>query len=580
MAMKYSHFCILGLLFCFSLNGEASEEMKLAKRVNAYLQIGDSHSAVQEAREALKRYPQSVGLIEAYIGALAIEGHEREMFLAWDHYRNVVSAPYTRRKVLETMAWGVIEKGTKSASPLVRLIAALGAYFGQDAKGVVLLQRSLNDYNAMVREVALQLVGTMLDDRLCEEVLKMFRNEQNWALNLQLIQAVGSMRIKEALPDLMQIIQNPRTAREARAAAIEAVAQIRNGAVRSEIASLFSSIHAGQRQLGCQFLAAADSCDDLELILPLLKDTNPEVRGAALLTIGFLRPKDIAGLSVPDLCRSLLDDQNEIVSIPAAWLMTIYDPAEGQRYFARWIAHSQQKIRIFAASALAATGKYAFPYISQAFHEAKDPYVRMNLALGLITQRTDMTEACRALHEGLSDTEHKMMWKELGLFRAIAPSEVKRSSAIPQLPEGTDQLVRLEILNNLVIVKDPYAQKMIKTFLEKQHWGITAGASSLLLMEGDDDAVEIVTGLLSDSNSKIRIQAALVLAIWGKGGEATDVLLASYKDADKMMKERILEALGQVGDEKAVPFLVECMKEQRQTLGIIAAASLLRALYH
>ncbi len=569
-------YCIL----LFATQGHALNETELAKKVNAHQQIGDSKSASREAREGIKKYPHSSTLIEAYINSLALEGNDREMFRAWDYYRDLVPEPYSQRKVLESMAWGVIDKGTKSSSPLVRLIAVLGAYFGQDAKGVVMLQRSLNDYDAMVREVTLQLVSNMLDERLRREVLRMFRNEQTWVIKLRLTQAVGSMRIKEALPDLMQMIQSPRTAKEVRTAAIEAVATIHDKAGRKEIATLVSSIHAGQRQLGCQFLATAENCDDLDLIVPLLRDSNPEVRAAALLTIGFLRPEEISGREVPDLIRPLIADQNEVVGISAAWLMTIYKPFEGQKSFVKWMGHPQKKVRIFASSALAGTGKYGFPYISRAFHNADDPYIRMNLAMGLIAQRSDVEEACEALHEALTNTQEKMMWKEFGFFRAVAPSTVKRSVAVPQLPEGTDQLVRLEILNTLVIVKDPKAEELIKKILEKQHWGVTAAASAVLLMEGDTDSVEMVERLLDDPNQKIRVQAALILAMWGAGEKATDVLIESYKEADKNMKERILEALGQVGHDKSVPFLVERMKEQRQTLRIIAAASLLRALYN
>ncbi|MEM1283053.1 MAG: HEAT repeat domain-containing protein [Chlamydiota bacterium] len=552
----------------------------MAKRVNAHMQIGDHTSASREAREAIKKFPQSKLLIEEYIRSLAVEGNDREMFRAWDYYSDLVQEPYNERKVLESMAWGVIDKGTKSSSPLVRLIGVVGAYFGQDAKGVVLLQKSLSDYDAMVREVTLQLVSNMLDERLRREVLKMFRNEQTWMIKLRLTQAVGSMRIKEALPDLMQMIQSPRTDKEVRIAAIEAVAAIHDKAGRKEIETLTTSIHAGHRQLGCQFLATAENCDDIDLMIPLLKDSNPEVRAAALLTIGFLRPDEIAGREVHDLVRPLLSDQNEAVGICSAWVMTLYNPLDGQKSFVKWIEHPEKKVRIFASSALAGTGRYGFPYTSRAFHQSSDSYVRMNLALGLIPQQLDVEEACEALHEALANTQEKMMWKQFGIFRAISPSNVKRNAAVPQLPEGTDQLVRLEILNSLVIVKDPNAQALIKEFLEKQHWGVSATASAVLLMEGDAESVEMVEGLLEDPNSKIRVQAALILAMWGAGEKATQVLIDSYQEADKNMKERILEALGQVGHEKSLPFLVERMKEQRQTLRIIAAASLLRALYN
>lgn len=568
------------LLSLITSSLQALDEMELAKRVKAHLQINDIRSASKEARVAIKRFPQSKELIEVYIEALAAEGSDREMFRAWDHYQKIVPEAYAERTLLETISWGVIKKGAKSPSPLVRLIATLGAYFGQDSKGVLLLQKSLHDYDQMVREVALELSSSMRDELLRKEVLRLFRSEQPWAIKIRLIQAVGKMKIKEALPDLMELIKRERGGKEVCLAAVEAVASMHDKPRRNEIASLVNSPYAGNRQLGCQFVIVSNVKESLDLIVPLLHDTHADVRSVAALTLGLLRPQEIDGKSILEFIRPLINDQNEQVAIIAAWLMTIYQPEEGQKYFSSWLNHPNRLTRIFASSALAATGKYGLPFMEQAFHEADDPYVKMNLAMALIAQKKCVQESCRAIHASVVSRKEKWMWKELGIFRAVAPSNIKRSAAVPQLPESTDQLVRLEILNTLVIAQDKDAKETIKTFLEKQQWGVSAAASAVLLMEGDEEAIILVEQLLEDLNPKIRVQAALILALWGEGERALRVLIDSYPQADKNMKERIIEAVGQIGDEKGLPFLVQCMKEQRQTVRIIAAASLLRALYH
>ncbi|HRD55298.1 MAG TPA: HEAT repeat domain-containing protein, partial [Parachlamydiaceae bacterium] len=58
------------------------------------------------------------------------------------------------------------------------------------------------------------------------------------------------------------------------------------------------------------------------------------------------------------------------------------------------------------------------------------------------------------------------------------------------------------------------------------------------------------------------------------------VLQDFYAQADREMKERILEGIGRIGSSASIPFLVECLKEPFQSLRVIAASSLLQVLYH
>lgn len=576
--MKF--FALFLCLMVWIVELRASDEEQLAKRIHAHLLIHDNQSAVEEAREAMKLYPRSIPLIEAYIAALAKFGNHKEMMRVWDYYARVVEDPYAKREVIEAMGWSVIEKGAKSTSPLVRVVAVLGAYFGQDARGVAILQQSLRDYNAIVREVAVQVSSKMRDERLRQEMFKLFNTEQTWGVRLNVIRAIGMMKIKEAKKPLLALIENSVTNPELKAAAIHALTQLREDITRKELVGLASSPTAGLRLLACEAAHVFDCHGEVDQMIALLKDSHFEVRAAALRTIGHLKVREHQGVPIAEIIAPLVQDPSDQVAITAAWVLCLQDPLEGQKAMEPWLASTSQEVRIFAASALKAAGKYGFPLTTKIFQQTADPYVAMNMALAMISQREHVEEACQALNAGLKNLRERWMWRESNNFKALAPSILKHNPAIPHLPEATDQLVRLEILNTLAIMHDPEAQNAVRHFLSERNWGISGAASAMLLTEGDDAAIDLVEGLLEDANEKIRIQAALILAMWGSGDKALKILQEAYPDADRALKEHILEGLGQVGTKESLPFLIHTLKEQHPTLRIISAAALLKVLYN
>jgi HEAT repeat protein len=502
------------------------------------------------------------------------------MYNAWLSYKELVDNPYNDRSLIETLGWSVIEKGSKSSSPLVRAMAVLGAHYGQDAKGVRIIQRSLRDYNALVRDIAVQTAATMRDERIKREVLSLFNTEEAWPNKLNVVRALGKMKIKEAMKPLIALVESNATTAELKAAAIASITEIQDTITRKDVVSLSASTRAGFRLLACEAVAAFDREQDLDRVVMLLKDPNADVRLSAIRALGSHRPKDVDGVDVPTLIAPLVNDNIEKVAIAASWLMMQYDPVRGQQLMEPWLWHSRQEVRIFASAALAASGKYGFPLVTKVFYTTKDSYVRMNLAIAMVSQRKDVEFACMALRESLAANKDRWMWKEESRFRAIAPSTVKRNASIPQLPEATDMMVRLEVLNILAIMKDPYAQNSIRDFLRERSWGVSGTASATLLTEGDDAAVDLVEALLNDPDKTIKVQAALILSLWGTGERALDILKEAYPTADRDLKERILEGLGRVGSTETIPFLVDALADPHPSLRIIAAASLLKALYN
>lgn len=549
------------------------------KRVNAHLVIGDHASACSEAVQGLQRYPQFKGLWQVYINALAASGDERAMLAAWKKYGETFPDDAQNRDLLECVAWAVIHKGADSSSPITRVMAMLGAFFSQDAKGIIVLQKGLQDQNSFLRGAAVKLSSHLMDASLRDELIILLKQEKVWRVRLEVIEAVGKLKIPESKSELKKIIADDKCHMEEKAAAIEALVTLTDGIDRGQLMKLVSSDRAGVRMLACEFVAFFDQEKNVDLLKPLINDPHAEVRSKVLETFGRLRVSEVSGKPVADLAAQMVSDPDPTVAVTAAWVLTINRPEQGMKTFEKFLNHQVRETRHLAAAALAATGKYGVPLSRKVFRSHSDPYVRMNLALGLIGQRVETKEACDHLFAGLSQQRERWAWED-HYFRVLTPSKVKHDDAIPNYPEAVNQLTRLEVLQALAVVQYPGAQQAVKNFLKESQWGISGLASALLLTEGDDDAVDLVRNLLKDADPKVRVQAALILALWGEGDDVVQLLQGAYTGADRDMKEQILEGVGRIGSQGSLLFLSERLQEPYQTIRIISAAALLECLYH
>jgi len=562
----------------FLLNAN-SPDQDVIKRVHAHFLIHDYTSAEKEAREGLHVYPYSQELWRAYIKSLGQLGEDQEMLDAWKGYVEQYPEEKKNHELTETLAWGILSKAAKSPSPMIRIYAMVGSHFSQDARGVELLITQLRENNALIRAVAVQLSAEEQDDKLRDEIKRMFSSETSFAVRLEVIQAIGSMRIKSLQPDLVALLSKDSTSAEEKAAAIQSLVILLDTANREEVARLAQCDRAGLRDLACQVVHFFRLERDLDLIIPLVNDHRAEVRESAIKAIAALRVNEYRGQPITEIVEKRLNDLDPHVALMTAKVITLHDQMRGQETFKKLLKHKNKEIRYQAAAALASCGKYGLPLMHEAFYEASDLYIKMNLAIGMLGLRINTDAACQSLYEGLTTSE-KWMWDEESAFKALVPNKAKHDELIPNYPEALNQMTRLEILNYLAVMKYPKAQDAIKTFLKERQWGISGMASVVLLTEGDELAIDLVKNIMNDSDPKIRLQAALILSLWGQGEDAITALQDAYPSADREMKEKIIEGLGRVGSEQAKLFLVDRLSEQHQSLRIIAASSLLMSLYH
>ena len=212
--------------------------------------------------------------------------------------------------------------------------------------------------------------------------------------------------------------------------------------------------------------------------------------------------------------------------------------------------------------------------------ESSDPYVKANVALGLLGQRVEVTPCCDLIYEFLQSEKRMWMWdtRPNPLFQVLAPSQVRHVDQIPNYPEAIDQMTRLNLVSFLVLVDDPRALPALKTFLQRKSWGITGVAAATLLQEGDETALEVVRKLLDETDPNIRLQACLVLGMLGRDETVLRDLQGAYAGADHEKKLHILEAVGRVGNSNSYSFLVGVLREPFPILRVAAAAALIQSV--
>ncbi|MDE3045600.1 MAG: HEAT repeat domain-containing protein [Verrucomicrobiota bacterium] len=550
------------------------------RRVQAHLLIDDPTSALQEAEQLVGAYPESKEAGKAMVEALAALGYEEKALNEW----NLLSARYPEliadRRLLEEVAWGVLKKGISSTQYGVRLGALIGSYLTHDVRAVPILLKMMRDSNAVIRSVAVQMASGYGDAALKDEVVKMLEHEKVWIVRLEVMKAAGLLRIKKVVPMLETLVQSDKVMAEERQTAIEALINIWDHVEPSAILPLAQSNRAGLRHLACAIATHFRTTEVKEEIVKLLSDTHPDVRIAALNAVGLFYREKMEAAELKEVLKPRLEENDPGVAITAGWVAMLVDSSMGEPVFEKWLNDSLSENRRLAAAALSSTGARGAALAVKALKENADPYVRANVAMGLIGQRKEVAAASDCLYEFLSTEKRMWMWdtRPNPLFQTLAPSQVRHIDQIPNYPEAIDQMTRLNLVSLLAMVEDPRATAALKSFLQRKKWGITGVAAATLLQEGDETALEVVRTLLEDSDPQVRFQACLVLAMYGKDETVLKELQGAYAGSDFETKLHILEALGNVGNPESYSFLIGVLREPFPLLRVAAAAALIQSM--
>lgn len=563
------------LLLAAALLASPLPEGDGVRRVQAHLLIEDAQSALTEAQALANQYPDSLAANKTLIEALAANGYEEQALDLWNKLTFKNPDLLYDRHLLEELSWGVLKKGIQSTQYGVRLASTIGAFLTRDVRAVPILLKMMRDSNAVIRSVAVQMSSAYRDAPLKDEIARLMNDEKVWIVRLEVIKSAGALKMKELTEKLKGLVQSEKTTIEERQIAITALLEIYDEISLSEIQTLARSNRAGLRHLACSIAAHFQMADAKEEILRLIEDTNPAVRIAALSAFGLCyREKGT------EILNKALEDSDPAVAITASWAAFLVDPTLGEKHMAKWLIDSLPENRRMAAAALAAVGSKGVPLAVKTLKENADLYVKANVALGLLGQRIEVKSCCDMIYDFLQ-TE-KRMWmmdkRPNPLFQILAPSQARYNDQIPNFPEATDQMTRLNLVSLLALVDDPRALPALKTFLQRKSWGISGVAAATLIQEGDETALEVVKQLVDDPDANVRMQACLVLAMFGKDESVLRELQGAYSGADHEKKLHILEALGKIGNAQSYSFLVGVLREPFPILRVAAAAALIQSV--
>lgn len=543
-------------------------------RMQAIRVLQDPTFSTQTANEVLAQFPDDSKMLEWAIRLYADAGEEILMMQTYRKY--AATQAEINRDLLEDMSWGVIRKGSRSHAPFTRVVALIAGALANDAKGVELLSKGLVDPHRIVRLLSAEFSAHFRDAALQEVIMERLKVETDFKVRLSLIKATGSMCLKSCEPFLLSILNDERSRAEEKVAAISSLVSLKEEVNRREVELLAKSPRAGLRALSLELIRINGRKDDKDLLVALLDDPHPDVRASSLETIGVLRIEDLDKNRLLQLAK----DNNPEVAIRAIWVLTLMDPLMGQKLYEPFLHSDRRQERLLAAAFLALNGKHGFPLTLATLKKSKDPFVRLNLAEVLIQQRIEPDRGVTAIREVLRTTPERWSKHSSGIASWIGPETGDEENDLPNMKEAVNQISRLEMINLLAIEQDPSALAAIEGFLKERSWGIAGAAASLLLAEGQSEAVDIIKNLLVNQSDKTRLQAALVLAMWGREPAALKTLEELYPTASREQKEQILEALGKIGDSKSLPFLIERLNEPHQVLRMIASTAILQTLYH
>ncbi len=558
----------------------ASQEEDGLRRIQAHLLIEDPQSALEEAERLCNEFPQSLDAGKAFVEALAANGFEEQALALWN--RLSVGHPdlLYDRHLLEELSWGVLKKGLNSTQYGVRLAALIGSYLTHDVRAVPILIRMMRDSNAVIRSVAVQMSSSYRDAPLKSEIARLMSEEKVWMVRLEVIKAAGLLRMKELSGVLKSLVQSDKTTYEERRLAIASLVEMYDEISIAELSTLARSNRAGLRHLACSIAAHFRVKEAKEEILRLIQDPHPLVRIEALTAFGLFYREQTEKGNAKEIVEAAMKDPDPSVAITACWASFLIDSEMGASAMKSWLADSLPENRRMAAAALAAAGDRGVPLAVATLKGSDDPYVKANIALGLLGQRIEVKTCSNLIYEFLQNEKRMWMWdtRPNPLFRILAPSQVRHVDQIPNYPEAIDQMTRLNLVSLLALVEDARALDALKSFLQRKSWGITGVAAATLLQEGDETALEIVRKLLDDPDSNIRLQACLVLAMLGKDESVLRELQGAYAGAEHEKKLHILEALGRVGNANSYSFLVGVLREPFPILRVAAAAALIQSV--
>ncbi len=549
----------------------AFPEQELA--IRDALTVGAKSLAVELSKQALKDFQDNPSLLSLYISSLAEAEKTEEMIKEWDKLFLLSQEKALEPFLLESMAWGVIKKGARDSALPLRAISLVAAAMSNDFRGVRLIEEAMDHQNSLIRTIAYKVSGQLGDPCLQNKIRTRVKEEKETEAKLSMIRALGALRMKELEPYLVGIVEGNSNRQLEREAAFEALLALHEGPKMGEVEELLKSPRSLHRAVGCRLALHLLPAPPLSLFQPLLVDSSRRVVLEASRTIGLLYAKSP---EIEDLIKGLKKRPEGEARVASLWIEALRNEGTVEDWVP-FINHPNVKVALYSAALLGTAGEKSIPLRQSLFDKAKDPFVKINLALGLLPE-VEQRDSILAFLSKQFDLKTPL-WG-VGEQGGVAFLLPQKGEPLPPMvsQKDMDVVARLQFLGCVAPFAPTFAEEKLKSFLTHRRPEVGLMATTLLIKEGSNEMLEQVEDLLQDPSFPHKVEAALLLSLWRRDDEGVKVLQEHYPKGDRKEKEVLLEAIGRLGGPAQAPFLIECLKEPFPMLRVIAAIGLISCL--
>ena len=549
----------------------AFPEQELA--IRDALTVGAKGLAVELSKQALKDFQDNPSLLSLYISSLAELEKTEEMVNEWDKLFLLSPEKALEPFLLEGMAWGVIKKGARDSALPLRAISLVAAAMSNDFRGVRLIEEAMDHPNSLIRTIAYKVSGQLGDPCLQNKIRKRVKEEKETEAKLSMIRALGALRMKELEPYLVGIVEGNSSRQLEREAAFEALLTLHEGPKMGEVEELLKSPRSLHRAVGCRLALHLLPAPPLSLFQPLLVDSSRRVVLEASRTIGLLYAK--CG-ELDELIKGLKKRPEGEARVASLWIEALRNESTVEDWLP-FINHPNVKVALYSVALLGTAGEKSIPLRQLLFDKAKDPFVKINLALGLLPE-VEQKENILAFLSKQFDLKTPL-WG-VGEQGGVAFLLPQKGEPLPPMvsQKDMDVVARLQFLSCVAPFAPAFAEEKLKSFLTHRRPEVGLMATTLLIKEGSNEMLEQVEDLLQDPSFPHKVEAALLLSLWRRDDEGVKVLQEHYPKGDRKEKEVLLEAIGRLGGPAQARFLIECLKEPFPMLRVIAAIGLISCL--
>lgn len=350
-----------------------------------------------------------------------------------------------------------------------------------------------------------------------DKYLDMLKNSSSWKKRAFAAEKLGQIASARSVPMLLSIIQDTKNEDEdVRGASLRALGRIRD---KKAIPVLIEALDCPETWLPPRIgeILVSIGNDAIVYLQKELKNYQSEVRrGWAAEILGWLKAKD----AVFQLMECLVDISPEVRAKAAGALGKIKDSSAVDKLLELLISDPIPFVRVRVSQALGSIGHPAV--IDYLVNVLKDPewWVRVR-AVEALEQFGE--NAVSALLIALEDDDR----------------EVRRRSA-----------VALERIG--------YVEKIIKEYRQEE---FKPELRNVLFLVARTGVIESLSDKLRGPDSHLTKRIVRILGE-AKAEVASNILLELLgKTSDWTLKSRIIESLGRIGTQEAVPVLIECLKD-------------------